>query len=124
MAKRGVFEFQLDPKERSLIDWVRMLTMNPEPESYVGQEAHVEGFIMNVEGTVMLVRFVVACCSADARPVGLPLSQENAQVIKNDTWVRIEGVMKEEEINGERRLVIVPKTVTEIPSPKDPYEFL
>ena len=65
------------PEERSLIDWVRTLTVYPEPDAYTGQKVKVQGFVIHPpelpKDYLLLSRFVITCCAADAYPVGLPV---------------------------------------------------
>jgi uncharacterized repeat protein (TIGR03943 family) len=116
------------PEERSLIDWIRTLNVYPEPDAYAGQPVNVTGFVIHPpnwsDNYVMVARFVLTCCAADAYPVGLPvkLSGDRSQFAP-DSWISVQGEMMTETLDDQRRLVIQPETVLAVPEPKNPYEF-
>ncbi len=116
------------PEDRSLIDWVRTLTVYPEPDAYTGQRVNVEGFVIHLpdlpEEYFLISRFVITCCAADAYPVGLPvkLSQSRA-AYPPDTWLEIQGEMSTEILGDRRQLTIVANSIEEISEPRNPYEY-
>ena len=118
------------PEERSLIEWVRMLNVNPEPDAYTGQKANVTGFIIYPpslpQGYLWLSRFVITCCAADAYPVGIPVllpPDTSRQDYPQDSWLEVVGEMTTQTIDGERRLTIKATKLTKIPEPRNPYEY-
>jgi len=122
------FRGGINPEKRSLIDWIRTLNVYPEPDAYQGQKAKVEGFVIQTPGLpsgyFTIARFVITCCAADAYPVGLPVKLAAGQApSKPDTWLRVEGAMITETLNKQRQLVLAAKTLTEIPEPKNPYDY-
>jgi len=116
------------PEERSLIDWIRTLNVYPEPDAYAGQPVNITGFVIHPpnwsDNYVMVARFVLTCCAADAYPVGLPvkLSGDRRQFAP-DSWISVQGEMMTETLDDQRRLVIQPETILAVPEPKNPYEF-
>ncbi len=118
------------PEDRSIIEWVRMLNVNPEPDAYRGQKARVTGFIIYPPGLppeyLWLSRFVITCCAADAYPVGIPVlfpPDANRQNYPQDSWLEVEGEMITRTIDGQRRLTIQATKLTPIPEPRNPYEY-
>ncbi|MBE9199536.1 MULTISPECIES: TIGR03943 family protein [unclassified Nodularia (in: cyanobacteria)] len=116
------------PEERSLVDWARTLNVYPEPDSYTGQDAKVQGFVIHPpdigEDYVFLARFVLTCCAADAYPVGLPVKlPENQKRYPPDTWLEVEGKMITETLAGKRNLTIAATAIKEIPQPRNPYSY-
>ncbi|MEA5579978.1 TIGR03943 family protein [Nodularia harveyana UHCC-0300] len=116
------------PEERSLVDWARTLNVYPEPDSYTGQNAKVQGFVIHPpdigESYIFLARFVLTCCAADAYPVGLPVKlPENQKRYSPDTWLEVEGTMITETLAGKRNLTIAATSVKEIPQPRNPYSY-
>ncbi len=116
------------PEERSLIGWVRTLTVYPEPDAYTGQPVNVQGFVIHApelpEQYILLARFVITCCAADVYPVGLPVKlKENRSAYPPDTWLEVQGVMITEKFGERRQLTIQANSITPIPKPKNPYEF-
>jgi uncharacterized repeat protein (TIGR03943 family) len=122
------FRSKSRPEERTLTEWVRTLNVYPEPDAYKGQKAKIEGFVIHVkeqpDNFLMLSRFVITCCAADAYPIGIPVKLKGSRSeYKPDKWLRAEGEMATQTINGKRQLVVVAKTLSEIPKPDAPYEF-
>ncbi|HEY9295673.1 MAG TPA: TIGR03943 family protein [Phormidium sp.] len=115
-------------EERTLIDWVRTLNVYPEPDAYTGQKAKVEGFVIHPpqlpDDYLLLSRFIITCCAADAYPVGLPVKLSSSRTnFASDTWLNVEGEMTTETLSGKRQLVIKANSLTPIPEPKNPYDY-
>jgi uncharacterized repeat protein (TIGR03943 family) len=115
-------KFVLNSENRELIDWIRLFAQNAEPEVYQGMKAKITGFVLNdqnlPENHFTLARFVISCCAADARPVGLTVKYDPAMFkASNDQWVEIKGEFIIEEINGEtnedlNNLVLQPRRMS------------
>lgn len=116
------------PAERSVIDWIRLLNVYPEPDAYTDQPVNVTGFVIHPpewdDNYLMVARFVLTCCAADAYPVGLPVKLTGDRTeFAPDSWISVQGEMLTETIDGQRRLVIEPQEVLAVSEPKNPYEF-
>ncbi|QZZ20940.1 TIGR03943 family protein [Leptothermofonsia sichuanensis E412] len=123
-----VFRGSEKTEDKSLVDWIRTLTVYPEPDAYTGQKAKVQGFVIyppNLPNQYLLIaRFVITCCAADVYPVSLPVKlAQSRDTYKADSWLEIEGAMMTETLAEKRQLVIEAKTIKEIPEPKNPYEY-
>ncbi|WP_199246496.1 TIGR03943 family putative permease subunit [[Phormidium] sp. ETS-05] len=121
------FRYNTRPEERSLIGWVRTLTVYPEPDAYTGQKVKVSGFVIHLqelpEQYLLLSRFVITCCAADAYPVGLPVKLEGSRSsFPPDTWLEVEGQMITETLQNKRQLTIQASSVRKIPQPANPYD--
>ena len=122
------FRPSINPEDRSLVDWARTLNVYPEPDSYTGQDAKVQGFVIHPpdigDDFIFLARFVITCCAADAYPVGLPVKlPENQERYSPDTWLEVEGKMITENLAGRRNLTIAATSIKEIPQPRNPYSY-
>lgn len=123
------FRASLDPETRSLIEWIRTLNLYPEPDAYTGQKANVNGFVIHStelpNNYLVLARFVITCCAADAYPVGLPvkLAEGDRATYPADKWLQVQGDMITETLNGKRQLVIQATSLQEIPEPANPYDY-
>lgn len=120
------FRASVRPEERTLVEWVRTLNIYPEPDAYAGQRAKVQGFAMYPKDIgqdfMMLSRFVITCCAADAYPVGIPVKlSESRDKYPADKWFEVEGKMFTETFNGKRHLAINATSIKEISQPKNPY---
>ncbi|MEA5467909.1 TIGR03943 family putative permease subunit, partial [Spirulina sp. 06S082] len=122
------FAARIKPEDRTLMDWIRTLNAYPEPDAYTDLPANVTGFVVYIDSLpkdyLMISRFVITCCAVDAYPVGLPVKLPSTRdQFPPDTWLKIEGIMTTEELNGERRLVINATNANKIDTPSNPYEF-
>ena len=121
------FRSSKQPQERSLVDWVRTLNVYPEPDAYTGQRVRVQGFVIYPElpeQYLLLSRFVITCCAADAYPVGLPVKlTQNRKAYQVDNWLEVEGQMITENLAGKRQLTIKAGSIKQIPEPKNPYDY-
>jgi uncharacterized repeat protein (TIGR03943 family) len=127
-VKPQAFRGSANSEDKSIIDWVRTLTVYPEPDAYTGQKAKVQGFVIhptNMPDQYLLIsRFVITCCAADVYPVSLPVKlSQNRNTYKPDTWLEIEGQMITETLAGKRQLVIAASSIQPIPEPKNPYDY-
>jgi uncharacterized repeat protein (TIGR03943 family) len=70
-------------------------------------------------GTFELARFYVACCVADAMPVGVPIDSSSLRRhrFKSDSWLEVTGSL---EHRG-KRLVVVADRIVSSPEPPHPY---
>ncbi|NES24685.1 MAG: TIGR03943 family protein [Symploca sp. SIO3E6] len=116
------------PEERSLIDWARTINVYPEPDTYTGQPVKVTGFVVHPPELpskyLLISRFVITCCAADAYPVGLPVKLNvNKDKYPADSWIEVEGQMITENLEGERQLTIEASSVKKIDEPDNPYNY-
>jgi uncharacterized repeat protein (TIGR03943 family) len=116
------------PQERTLIDWIRTLNVYPEPDAYTGTPVNVIGFVIHPPewpgNYLMVARFVLTCCAADAYPVGLPVKlRSDRSEFPPDSWITLQGDMVTDTLDGQRRLVIQAQDIKAVPEPPNPYEF-
>lgn len=118
--------FIINSENRHLIEWVNLFHQYPDPEEYEGQKVKVSGFVVH-DGNLpddyfMISRFVLSCCAADARPVGIPVHYDPALFsLANDEWIELRGVLATAELNGERVPVIEFGEYQPIDVPENPY---
>jgi uncharacterized repeat protein (TIGR03943 family) len=122
------FRSKSRPEERTLTEWVRTLNVYPEPDAYKNQKAKIEGFVIHVkdqpDDILTLSRFVITCCAADAYPIGIPVKlKESRSAYAPDQWLRVEGKMATQTLNGKRQLVVMATDLTKIHKPDAPYEY-
>jgi len=127
-AQPQAFRSSRPPEQRSLVDWVRTINAYPEPDSYTGQKVKVQGFVIHPtelpEQYLLVSRFVITCCAADAYPVGLPVKlTQSRKVYPPDTWLQVEGQMITESLVGKRQLTILASSIKQIAEPKNPYDY-
>lgn len=122
------FRASTRPQDRTLIDWIRMLEVNPEPDSYQGQQVKVQGFVVHSkelpDNYFTLTRFVITCCAADAYPIGLPVKlSQDRQSYPEDQWYEVKGEMMTETLDGKRQLVIQASQLQPLPTPTNPFAY-
>ena len=66
-------------------------------------------------GTFEVARFYVACCIADAQPVGVPVAADRS--FRRDTWLDVTGTL---ERRG-RRFVVRVQRIEHASQPSQPY---
>jgi uncharacterized repeat protein (TIGR03943 family) len=93
-------------------------------EAGVGQPVRVAGLVASggrlAPGELALLRYTIVHCVADARPIGLLLTDVTSAV-EQDQWVQVEGVVGVRERAGLRLLTIEARSVTPTEQPADPY---
>lgn len=128
-VKPQAFRGSANSEDKSIIDWVRTLTVYPEPDAYVDQKVKVQGFVIHPDDLpaqyFLISRFVLTCCAADAYPISLPvkLTAKTREAYKPDTWLEVEGKMMTETLSNKRRLVINAASLKPIAEPKNPYDY-
>ncbi|MBC7823778.1 MAG: TIGR03943 family protein [Candidatus Parcubacteria bacterium] len=128
-VKPQSFRASTRTEDKTLIDWIRTLQVYPEPDAYTGQKAKVQGFVVyppNLpEQYLLLTRFVITCCAADAYPVSLPvkLTTGDRKSYSPDGWLEVEGQMLTETLDNKRQLTLQAKSLKSIPEPKNPYNY-
>ena len=126
-SQAQAFSTNVNPESKTLVDWVRTLNNYPEPDAYLGQKANINGFVFYPKGLpanyLMLSRFVITCCAADAYPVAIPIKFTGIrQNYPQDSWFQVKGKAIVETFNGSRQLVIDASEIQPIPTPKNPYQ--
>ena len=124
------FRASVKPESKTLVDWVRTLNNYPEPDAYLGQKVNINGFVFYPKDAkdlpanyLMLSRFVITCCAADAYPVALPVKFTGTrQSYPQDSWFQIKGKAIVETFAGSRQFAIEASEIKSIPTPKNPYQ--
>lgn len=118
--------FDIDTTNRTIIDWIQLFTQDPEPDRYKGLKVKLDGFVLE-DSTLppnyfMVSRFVISCCAADARPVGIPVRYDpKIMPVHNDDWVEVTGTLDVDEIQQDRQPVVIVDAIKSIPVPDNPY---
>ncbi|MCC6643220.1 TIGR03943 family protein [Candidatus Peregrinibacteria bacterium] len=118
--------FVINTEKRELIDWIRLFAQSDKPEDFVSLKAKVSGFVSRdealPEGYFTIARYVISCCAADARPVGILVKYDPSKFnLKTDQWIELKGHFVVEEIAGEKKPVLELVEYQEIAVPDNPY---
>ena len=126
-SQTQAFRTNVNPAFKTLVDWVRTLNNYPEPDAYLGQTANINGFVFYPKDLpanhLMLSRFIITCCAADAYPVSIPVKFTGTRAsYPQDSWLQVKGQAIVETFAGSRQLVIDASEIKPIPVPKNPYQ--
>lgn len=115
-----------DPADRSLLEWLWAFDAAENTEALSGATVDVEGFIFInsdlPEDYLMVGRFVVTCCVADATAIGIAVLPPAEMDVPNG-WVRVQGEMRITSFNGREAPLILPEAITSAEEPNQPYLY-
>jgi len=102
--------------------------LTEEVEKFRGKTILTEGLVYKGEdlpaGYILVFRFLVTCCIADAQPVGVLVACPNAADLENDDWVRVVGRFDTGDIEGEEAPFIKAAAVTRKKTPSAQEQYL
>ncbi|MGG0188131.1 TIGR03943 family putative permease subunit [Bacillus rhizoplanae] len=94
---------------------------------FKGKEITFSGFVYRdkeVEGNkVVVARYGITCCVADATVYGMIVSGEGIIELQNETWVTITGTLDETTYRGALFPLVKANKVEKIEAPKQPYVY-
>jgi uncharacterized repeat protein (TIGR03943 family) len=99
-------------------------------DSLVGKRVAVVGMTRNHDAArrefgdraVIVFRFMVSCCAADARPLAMVAVRAQRQaMVPDDTWVRAEGVFRLRDTSKGSIPVLEGASLSATPEPRSPY---
>ena len=104
----------VDTRSFTLQDWAGTLAADPNPRDYAGKQVDITGIVLRNPATmppghIMVMRYQVTCCIADARPVGLIVRDTSHGALKDNQWVRVTGTMSSVGYQGQKIVVVEPK---------------
>ncbi len=94
---------------------------------FKGKRITTEGIVYRdeivPENHFLVFRFLIVCCVADALPAGALVAHKEAESFKQDSWVRVEGILGLKIVEGLYFPLIEADNVTPIDPPGMPYLF-
>jgi len=75
------------------------------------------------EQHVLVYRFVLFCCAADAWPAATLVSHENIESFESDAWVKVKGTLDLKQAAGFVFPYIEAEEITAVDQPELPYIF-
>jgi uncharacterized repeat protein (TIGR03943 family) len=117
----------VDTRSFTMQDWVGALSADPNPTDYLGKPVRISGIVVHnpasvPPGYIMVVRYFVTCCIADARPVGLIVRDTSRGALQDNQWVTVSGTMASANYQGQKVAVVQPTSVQQTKS-GDPYIY-
>jgi uncharacterized repeat protein (TIGR03943 family) len=115
------------PSERNVLDWVRVMSSNPDPASLDGVEAEMLGFVYRdirfSAEQFMVSRFTLSCCVADATAIGVVVQDSAALEFETNQWVLVRGTFTEGTLDGMALPVLIAEEIIPVQEPEQPYLF-
>jgi uncharacterized repeat protein (TIGR03943 family) len=91
----------------------------------IGRPVRVTGMAVQSDalgaGEFALLRYLIAHCVADARPLALLIVATAVPDVGPDQWVEVEGEVSSRQRNGDRLVSIVARRITPVDEPRNPY---
>ncbi|MBN1595057.1 TIGR03943 family protein, partial [candidate division FCPU426 bacterium] len=107
---------------------VTLLEINKFYEQISGHRLIAKGQVHRGErtpaGHFVLFQFMITCCIADARPLAILVESKEAEHVRENSWVRVEGILHTRQLPGVMRLVIQADTVEDAPRPERDEKYL
>jgi uncharacterized repeat protein (TIGR03943 family) len=106
----------VDTSTFTLQDWAGALSADPNPKDYEGKPVILTGLVLHnpssmPPGYIMVLRYQVTCCIADARPIGLIVRDTSNGALKDNQWVKVTGIMGAAAYQGQQIAVVLPKRI-------------
>ncbi|UOQ45751.1 TIGR03943 family protein [Halobacillus salinarum] len=101
--------------------------LEENPAKFRGKKITIDGFVYREkefpDTRIVLGRFGVTCCIADASLYGLMAEGDNLQSLKTDSWLQITGTLNEAVINDWSLPLIEIDSVKEMNKPSKAYVY-
>ncbi|MFY4775029.1 TIGR03943 family putative permease subunit [Metabacillus sp. RGM 3146] len=101
--------------------------MESHIDRYVGKEVQLTGFVYRDpkfnHNQLVVARYAISCCIADASVYGLMAESSKASHFKDDSWVKVKGILKKTVFDHSKIPMLQIQSVTALPKPKNPYLY-
>lgn len=105
--------------------WLQEINYNME--KYEGREIEITGFVFKSKefsnNEFVPARLMMSCCTADLQPVGLLCRYDGAAALVQDNWLKVTGIIREAEYNGQKTPAIIASKVEEAKKPDNEYVY-
>ncbi|WP_255286480.1 TIGR03943 family protein [Bacillus sp. AFS076308] len=95
-------------------------------KNMIGKTVTTKGFVYRekefMQNQIIVARFGITCCVADASVYGMMVKGDVA-VLPKDKWVQVTGKIEQTQFNGEDIPVLKIDQLSKITPPKQPYVF-
>ncbi|MCA1038485.1 TIGR03943 family protein [Bacillus infantis] len=102
-------------------------SMHEDLDSFVGKEIELKGFVYKEEGfnedQLVISRFLVSHCVADASIVGFLSQFQEASGLEADSWIKAKGTIEMAEYNGTMLPLLKVTEWESISEPDQPYIY-
>jgi putative membrane protein len=92
----------------------------------IGKSVTTKGFVYReknfLQNQMIVARFGITCCVADASVYGF-MSKGNVAALPKDRWVQVTGTIEQTQYDGDTIPIIKINQISKIAAPKQPYVF-
>lgn len=96
--------------------------------SYNGRNVIVEGLTYidpdMTENSIVIYRFGITCCIADAQPLQIIVVHDDDLTIENDIWIEVKGKVEIRKQNNRKYVIVDAGTINEIDAPPSEEQYL
>ncbi|MFC0558208.1 TIGR03943 family putative permease subunit [Halalkalibacter alkalisediminis] len=111
--------------EENYLDMMTVLDL--QIDRFMGKTIEIVGFVYREpefeDDQLVVARFGMTCCVADASVYGTMISTEDADQFENDTWVRVTGVLDKTDYHDIQIPLIQLREIEVVEQPDSPYVF-
>jgi putative membrane protein len=101
--------------------------INHDIDQYVGKKIELTGFVYKEDGLaedqLILSRFLISHCVADASIIGFLTTFPEASNLDEDTWVQANGVIEMATYNGNHIPIVRVTDWKKVKEPNEPYVY-
>jgi len=102
-------------------------SINLFPQQFIGKTEVITGFVYREPGMlntqIVVSRFALQCCSADATPYGVMVSSAHAAKYAEDTWITVTGTIAQINYKGQKIIQLNASKINKITTPKSQYVY-
>ncbi|WP_058304091.1 TIGR03943 family putative permease subunit [Gorillibacterium timonense] len=115
----------VDVKETGFMEILGALDLFKEP--FLGKKIRLSGFVYREkdmgEGSFVVSRLAMQCCSADAAPYGLLVRSSMSTTYQKDDWVTVTGTIESSTYQGQEIITVKAESISRIQAPDSPYVY-
>lgn len=95
------------------------------PATLRGRAVALTGFVVHDGGTDYVARLVITCCAADATPMKVALTGQQAAPLADDQWIEVDGRLRPGSVTAADGYTptLTVSSLTTATEPADPYEY-
>lgn len=120
-------QFEAAADTRNILDWIRIFNSTTDLTPYLGQTAKVTGFVYHdprlPENQFIVSRFVITCCTADASAIGMVVTWNGSNALKQSDWIEVKGPVQSSQLGGQPIPLIEAILVQPAQQPQQPYLY-
>jgi len=124
-GQNDLFQLQVPPNNRTILDWVRFFNFTVDLQQYVGQPADVVGFVYFDprlgEGQFSVLRYTLSCCVADAFAIAMVVNWDDVDELQPNSWVRVKGSVDIITLDDFNIPLIHAESIQVVEQPAQPY---